>query len=74
MMPAATGTQNGNCEDISILNHLWIPILIFKFQSQPHPRSKTVPEKSLIDFDPEIDQRFQDLYRSAFFIFKSISD
>jgi hypothetical protein len=37
-------------------------------------RSKTGPEKSVIDFDPEIDQRFSDQNRSAFFIFKSISD
>jgi len=41
---------------------------------QSRSRSKTVPEKSVIDFDPEIDQRFSDQNRSAFFIFKSISD
>jgi hypothetical protein len=33
-------------------------IAILKLQSRSLSRSKTVPEKSLIDFDPEIDQRF----------------
>jgi len=35
---------------------------------------KTVPEKSLIDFQIEIGPRFPDQNRSAIFIFKSISD
>jgi squalene cyclase len=47
---------------------------ISKQQSRSRSRSKTVPEKSVIDFDPEIDQRFSDQNRSAFCILKSISD
>jgi len=35
---------------------------------------KIVPEKSVIDFDLKIDLRIPDQNRSAFFIFKSISD
>jgi hypothetical protein len=42
-------------------------------QSRSQSRSKTIPEKSAIDFDPAIDPRFSDQNRSAFFIFKSIS-
>jgi hypothetical protein len=49
-----------------------IPIL--NLQSRSRSRSKTVPEKPVIDFDPEIDQRFSDQNRLAFFILKSISD
>jgi hypothetical protein len=47
---------------------------ILKSQSRSRSRSKIVPEKSVIDFDPEIDQRFSDQNRSAFCILKSISD
>jgi len=40
-----------------------VPIL--NLQSRSRSRLKTVPEKSVIDFDPEIDQRFSDQNRSA---------
>jgi hypothetical protein len=60
---------------------------IFKSQSQSRSRSKTVPEKLVIDFHSGIDQRFSDQNRdhdrdrklirknrSAFFISKSMID
>jgi len=45
-----------------------------KLQSRSGSRLKTVPEKSMIDFQIEIDPRFPDQNRSAIFIFKSIRD
>jgi len=47
---------------------------IFKSQSRSRSRSKTVPEKSVIDFHFKIDQRFPDQNRIPFFVLKTIRD
>lgn len=47
---------------------------VFHVQSRSRLRSKTVPEKSMIDFQNKIDRRFPDQNRFPNFMLKSIRD